>query len=725
MSNRKMFRGCLVLTAAISAGLMAASSIAASDSSNQGSPLEEIVVTAQKREQRLQDVPVPVTAIDTQALVQTDQVSIKNFYTSVPGLDFSQGQWGEPRIFIRGIVSNPYANPTTGILVDDVPYGLSVNQNGGGAPDIDPGDLARIEVLRGPQGTLYGSDSMGGLIKYVTIDPSTEALSGRLEVGGQKIQGGSDLGYDVRGSVNVPVTDTLAVRASAFTRTDPGYLDNVLTGRNDVNRNDVDGGRLAALWKPSDDLSVKVNALLQDARAQGAGFEQPELGDLKQSVLPPGGQYDRLTQAYSGIVNAKVGTVDLVSLTGYNIDSFKSYLDLSPLFGGLNPIFFPGAGGTGALYNIDQHTRKFSEELRASTQLGSHVDLLVGAFFTDERNLTNENLYAVNPSLQNVGTYFYPFFPPFTYREAAIFADLTFHVTDQFDVQVGGRQSQIRESQPAFADTGALASPPTAAVSSTQSPFTYLVTPEFRFTPDLMLYARIASGFRPGGFNPASLGVNLPSYQPDRTYNYELGLKGDVLDHKVTLDASVYYIEWKGIQLLALNPTTNISYYVNGSNAKSEGIELSVDIRPLTGLTISSWVTLSDAELTDSLPAGGGVYGNTGDPLPYSARFSGNLSVEQRFPLSSKFDGVVAASARYVGERFSAFAADSTTPRLEMPAYAEFGLRFGVVAGSWNFNGYMNNLANRRGITDVYTYVPGAVFVIQPRTVGLNVTKNF
>jgi outer membrane receptor protein involved in Fe transport len=159
------------------------------------------------------------------------------------------------QLSIRGIMSGLYTNPTVGITVDDVPYGSSTFLGGGGGtvmPDIDPADLARIEVLRGPQGTLYGASSMGGLLKFVTVDPSTDGVSGRIEGGINSVYNGAELGYGARGSVNVPLGDVLAVRVSAFSRQDPGYVDNVQSGQRGVNKTDVDGGRLSALWRPSD-----------------------------------------------------------------------------------------------------------------------------------------------------------------------------------------------------------------------------------------------------------------------------------------------------------------------------------------------------------------------------------------------------------------------------------------------------------------------------------------
>src|SRR3984957_15499156 len=233
--------------------------------------LEEVIVPAQKREERLQDVPVPVTVIKADSLVENNQTRLQDFYTSVPGLTVMPSTSGSGGSFqsvsIRGITTGVYTNPTVGIAVDDVPYGSSTAIGAGGGmvvADIDPADLARIEVLRGPQGTLYGASSMGGLIKYVTVDPSTDATTGRVEANMNGVVNGAELGYGALCSINLPLGDNLALRASGFTRQDPGYIDNVQTGQTGINEDRVSGGRIAALWRPSPSLSLKVSALYQD-----------------------------------------------------------------------------------------------------------------------------------------------------------------------------------------------------------------------------------------------------------------------------------------------------------------------------------------------------------------------------------------------------------------------------------------------------------------------------
>ena len=191
--------------------------------------LSEIIVTAQKREERIQDVPVSVTALKADDLLDRNQLRFEDFYVNAPGLSVAPDQLeGTARLAIRGLTTGGLSNPTVGVVVDDVPYGSSTGIGSGYVvPNIDPTDLERIEILRGPQGTLYGASSMGGLVKYVTVDPSTDGLSGRFESDVDSVKNGEGLGYGVRGSVNVPLSDVFAIRVSGFDRRDPGYIDKI------------------------------------------------------------------------------------------------------------------------------------------------------------------------------------------------------------------------------------------------------------------------------------------------------------------------------------------------------------------------------------------------------------------------------------------------------------------------------------------------------------------
>lgn len=218
----KAFRDRLLLAQATQGPSPASGSVAQrnQERSEQSVQLEEVVVTAQKKSENLINVPVPVTALSAGTLTDNGDVLITEYANEVPGLSVSPspGTGQQQQIQIRGLATGYNTNPTVGITVDDVPFGSSISYLGNVIPDVDPSNLAQVEVLRGPQGTLYGASSMGGLLKFVTNDPSTSETSGRVQAGVSGLYNGAEPGYNVNGAINMPLTDTLAVRASAFTR---------------------------------------------------------------------------------------------------------------------------------------------------------------------------------------------------------------------------------------------------------------------------------------------------------------------------------------------------------------------------------------------------------------------------------------------------------------------------------------------------------------------------
>ncbi len=708
----------------------AASSVSPAVTPSSDIPLEEILVTAQKREERLQDVPVPVTTLSGDALVSSNQVRIEDYFSSVPGLSVSPGdEHGAPQLAIRGITTGGFTTPTVGIVIDDVPFGGAGINYGFEAPDIDPSDLARVEVLRGPQGTLYGDSSMGGLLKYVTIDPSTDELSGRLMAGTSTVQNGNQLGYNVRGSVNVPVTDEFALRASAFSRLDPGYIDNIVDGERAVNRGDAYGGRLATLWRPSEAVTLKLSALFQNSRVVGSPdiTVGPGLGDLQQADIPGTGWRQDKIQAYSANLNAKFAGLDLTSITGYSINTISDSYDFqSPYYSSVAVSSF---GVSGTPLPEDVKTSQFTQEIRLSGSIGARIDWLVGAFYDHVNSKLIETVLAANPTTgQIVGDLgsFLSTDPPSLFSEYALFTDWTWRLTDQFDVQVGGRESQDRTSPPPTIVTGILGTAfcgslpcvfPAGSVTTDHS-FTYLVTPRFKISQDLMVYARLASGYRPGGSN--SQPTPLPVYKPDSTENYEIGIKGNALQHMLSFDASVYYIKWKDIQIQLRDPLTNDVYLGNGAGAKSQGVELSIEARPVTGLTVSAWTAWDDAVLTEAT-----AYGAAGDRLPNSSRFSANLALRQEFPLTSTVTGFVSGSESYIGSRQGVFV--SAPPRQNYPAYAKTDLQAGARCRSWTLTLFANNVMDRRGLLSggIGSLNSNDFYVIQPRTIGLSLSKTF
>jgi iron complex outermembrane receptor protein len=702
---------------------------------HQSSEPETVLVTAQKRVERLQDVPVPVTVISASSLLERNQLRIQDYYSTAPGLSLATDQFsGSPMLAIRGVTTGSGTNPTVGITVDDVPYGSSTSLGDGYvAPDIDPSDLASVEVLRGPQGTLYGASSIGGLLKFVTVAPSTDAVSGRVESGISGVHNGNKAGYNFRGAVNVPVSDTFAVRASGFVRREPGYVDNIQTGENAVNRTDAEGGRLSALWRPMEVFSVKLSALFQNIERRGSPLVEvgPGFADLQQSALPGTGKHHRKLQAYSATLNAALGVLDLTSVSGYNVTSVFYPTDLTSGFGLTTQSVL---GVTGTVLEPHIRSNKFTQEVRLATRPGGRFDWLLGVFYTNENSRNVSNFAGVDPVTANtVGSEWYTIIPS-TFDEYAAFADVTFHVTDRFNIQAGGRESWIRQTQDQTY-SGALnnlfyglPSPfEFPHLSVDENAFTYLVTPQFQLSQDLMVYARFASGYRAGGTNiTATLSVP-PTFNPDKTQNYEFGIKGNAFEHALSFDASVYYIDWRDLQTQVLNANFT-GYLINAGRARSRGVELSAEARPVDGLSISAWVAWNDAELRE-VPPGNSVTAAPGDRLPFSSRFSGNFSADDQFSLTETLTGFAGGSVSYVGARKGIFQSifAASPERQIFPSYVQLDLRAGVKSGLWTANLFATNVTDKRGVLSggLGTFNPATFNYIQPRAVGLSLSRSF
>jgi len=703
------------------------------------SALEEIVVTAQKREEHLQDVPVPVTVLNATILSDDNQARLQDYYAKVPGLNLSFGTRGEPLLAIRGLATGGATNPTVGYTVDDVPYGFSTGLGGGFlAPEFDPSELDRIEVLRGPQGTLYGASSLGGLVKYVTKDPSIEGVSGRVQTGLSSIHNGDGVGYNVSAAVNLPLGDTTAVRVSGFTRSDPGYIDNPVQSLEGVNSRDGAGGRVSFLWRPSERVSLKLDALNQKNTSDGWSkvYNQPGLGDLQQNTTRGLGALSVRKQAYDAIFKLDIGRGELTSTTAYSENELHDTLDYSVFYSGTVSAYLgvPAA----AAFIEDFEGSKFSEELRFETQLGDRVDWLVGGFFTDEDVELTQQMFGLNATtLATLSPQLLFSSVPTTFREYAVFTDLTFHLTSRFDLQVGGRQSRNEQTLSQFNigpyQTLIAAAPNPLVVQEIDSEddaFTYLLTPRFKVSPHLMMYARLASGYRAGGPNANTTAVPgvLPDVKADTTNNYEVGIKGNVFDRLLSFDLSLYRIDWKDLQITVASG--GVSFIVNAGAARSQGAELSVDFNPGSGTHVAAWTAFNDAELTERFPTGA-VAGFDGSRLPYSARITGGLTLEQEFPVTAGVTGYVGGTASHVGKRtgrFRGFSAPGVgLPRQTFDAYTQVDLRAGARFNSWSTSFYVNNSTDKRGVLSggLGDTFPFTFTHIQPRTIGLSAAKTF
>ena len=708
---------------------------------NSANRVGEVVVTAQKREQRLLDTPVPVTALTPETLQRLDAISFADYLARVPGFASISSREGNTQLILRGITTGPQPNTTVGTYVDDTSYGASSVFTSAGTltPDFDPSDLQRVEVLRGPQGTLYGANTLGGLLKFVTTPPDSTGYHARVEADGDTLTHGGS-GYGARGMINLPlVTDTLAFRANAFYREDPGFIQDSFLGKHNIDDTRVYGGRASLLWKATPDLTVRLTASGEHLKGLGAPEEDVDMTTLQ----PLYGRYqqkrftseilDNKYTLYNGDVNWNLGFADFVSSTSYSNLNVKRNSDVTTALGFLGGLLgVPNFGlNEPAPVNLD----RFTEEARLSSHPGHFVDWQVGFYFDHERGAQRQSF---DPFDTTTGAPIpLPLLALVTldsrYTEYAGFGDVTLHFTSKFDVQGGVRYSSNSQHYTQGID-GLLEggpSPPIVATSSDNST-TFLVTPEYKINPDNLVYVRIASGYRPGGPNalvPAQLAANAPtSFGPDTLVNYELGYKSSLLNHRLTLDLSAFYINWTDVQLLTRFGTFTVEG--NGGSAVSKGFEGSVTLTPVRGLTLSDNLAYTDARLTEDAPGAGGL---NGDRLPYVPRFSNSVNADYDLTLMGRFNAYVGASYRYIGDRPSAFAtsAIATFVRPAIPSYGVVDLRAGVTYQGYALNLYIKNINDSRGITDLggLQQDPGqnpyAASLIQPRTFGASISAQF
>jgi outer membrane receptor protein involved in Fe transport len=725
-----LFGGCalaalLAATAPAQAAGQASEAVAADDATS-----DEIIVTASKREERLKDVPSSITAVTSVKLQELGATKLDDYVARIPGLVVAQagGANAATQLAIRGITTGAGGNPTVGVYIDESPFGASSGYGAYTVPDLDPQDLARVEVLRGPQGTLYGAGSLGGLLKYVTADPDPSRFFGRVQVDGSTVDGGSD-GYGIRGAANIPLGETVALRVSGYNRRDPGFIDNVLTGVRNINDTRFYGGRAALGWRIDDNWKVKLSALYQHYSGSPPIVDydsttfRPFYGDLKQSRARGANTVAQSIGAYSLLVEGDLGFATLTSASSYNHQRMRFHLDYSPV---LSPIFAPlfGIPTLGFDLRTPVTVKKYTQEVRLSSPATDTLSWQIGLFYTKESQDPVGTIYPID-SLTGAPINGLPLIGAaggnFKFREVAAFGDATYHFTPAFDVTVGLRYSRNKQSSEALYE-GLIFGTSAIQSSSKDDALTFLVNPRFHLDENTMIYARVASGYRPGG--PNAVTPALPqSYGPDKVTNYELGVKSDLLDRKLSLELSAYYIDWKDIQIQRVD--TLGSYIANGPSAVSKGFEGSIFLRPVPGLDLYANLSYTDAHLTEDLPAGSAL-GLSGDRLPLSAKWSAAAGAAYSIPLSGDWNGNLGADWRHVGNRLGAFP-NPGQARFDLGGFDTVDLRAGVSNDRWTFTVFARNIGDARGrSTDVNLGVgTNSVSVIQPRSFGVSASAKF
>jgi len=721
---------------AAQAGVDASQASSTSSAEKSAQQLGTVIVTANKRSERLQDVPMGVSVMAGPQLERQNATSFADYATQIPGLNtISTGQ-GQTQLVLRGITSGSgQPNAAVGTYVDDAPYGSSTVYALGSllTPDIDPYDLQRIEVLRGPQGTLYGSNTLGGLVKFVTTPPDTTQASGRIGVDTSSVDNGGT-GFGAHATVNIPLANTLALRVNAYDRTDPGYIDNVTTGKTEVNEAKVSGARAQLLWTPSDKVSVRFAALAQNLSSDGlanGGVDidpdtlKPIYGDNKQARAAGTGELKLKYRLYDLTVNADFDWAKLVSTTSYGTVRLNENTDVTNAYGPiLNPAFGLDNGG----YSIHQPVsmNKVTQELRLQSPEQQMLEWRVGLFYTHERSTDSQSVLSFDantgapialPTLADLAI------GPAVFTEWAGYGDVTWHATSNLSVLLGARYSFDKTTYQQTG-TGILTGDSNFSTNGTDHPVTYLFNPSYKFSDDLMAYLRVASGFRPGGPNvgvPPGLGAPQ-TFDADKLVSYELGLKSLMLDKRMSIDVDVFYIDWSKIQLA--ETAGGFSFLGNGGKASSKGLEANWSFTPVAGFTVWANATYTKAELSADTPPGG-LYGYNGDRLPYVPKWNANLGADYNFPMGSGWSGFVGGNISYVGSRKSDFNT-VPAPQFTLPSFTSVDLHLGANVDKWTFSLYAKNLGNKRGITAMSSETldpiasPFQATYQTPRTIGVS-----
>jgi outer membrane receptor protein involved in Fe transport len=707
----------LVLLAGAAMPLSSAWAQAATSAQPSGT-IEEVIVTAQKTAQRSQDVPLTVSAVEGDKLAQYGAAQMKDVAATMPGLqlDSIYGIPGANTITLRGITTGTQASSTVATYIDDVPIGSSSGFAGSNnfGLDLFPYDLDHVEVLEGPQGTLYGASSLGGLVKYVTHTPSLTSNSFQFGGDALAVAQGSKAGWAARGAASVVVVpDKLAISISGAHQYSPGYIDNVATGEKDVNHGVLNGARAVVYWRPADNFSLKLAGLYNQSDFNDVGLVTvnpsgtPVYGRYKFSASQPDGQAVT-TKLGSATADYDFGFANLTSITSYSDLHTVSALDASAIFG---PIF-----GVDYAFVSDARVKKFTEEARLASPAEDRFHWMLGGFYTHEDSRYGQVGRAFLPGTTTPAPGLDPLIDgliPSRFREWAVFANGTFKITDAWDVSGGARYSKNNQTV-SETISGALIG---GAVhlsdrNSSDDAVTYSVSSSYHFTPDVMAYARVASGYRPGGPNFLVPGFP-PSYAPDTLTNYEVGLKGLFLERRLLFNVSAFDIDWRDIQLEGHTPT-NLAFVANGGKASSKGLEATTSLKVVRGLTIGGSVAYTDSKLKDDAPQ---VLGRAGDRLPLTPRWAASATVDYNAQLTDKVDGHVGLAWRYTGSRHEYFPTDPQDHRLS--SYGVINAYAGVSYGNVDINLYARNLTNTYDYSS-WLIATGPV-IVQPRTIGISI----
>lgn len=700
--------------------------LAAADAQAAAVDAKDIVtVTATRRREPIRDVPLRVETLSTEALERSGAASLTDYIGSLPGVHVaSDGGPGRGQVNIRGVSVGSMSAPTVGIYVDEVAFGSSTSFVGEAVSALDLAllDLHHVELLRGPQGTLYGAGAMGGLLKYVTNEPDSTGFSGKAGLAVRESRGGG-LGHTENAVLNIPLSEGVAaMRVAAFNEHDGGYIKSVGRVAGDhANDGNTRGGRVSLLLDPSSKMRLRLTATQQNIERNGTGIAQydvatgqPLYGDLthqlyraepytiKTGLVSADLEYDlgwaRMnligsSQRFKG--NTSLDATDIVGSDGLNFAALDNTIDL----------------------------RKRTGELRLTSPRGT-IEWLLGYFHNTEKGNREQRLWAQlqdNSEMTLVTSG-----QPSRFTENALYGDLTWNPAPAWSFTAGARAARNRQ----------VYGTSTNGVKDFESPGkdsskTYLATARYSLDKVSSVYFRAASGYRPGGPNPPAIDQNgtvVPgapkTFAPDTLWSYEFGYKADLLDKRLFIEAALFDIRWDKLQQpIAIGATTLTG---NAGKAESRGLELALRYKIDERFSLDGSLAYTDAKLTEDAPA----LGPSGARLPNSARLSAMLGGRYTFDLGGK-PAYAGLTMRHVGQRNAGFDAPNTSvPNFSLPRYTLADLQLGIDIDGWTVGGFVRNIADKRALSGADTALtafggPLRATPVQPRTIGMNLGRTF
>ncbi len=661
---------------------------------NDRSAVSEIIVTAQKREERILDVPLSVSAITNEMMKDAGSEQLADFLKTVPGVGIVDNQNGLQTIVIRGIAAVIGDTPI-GYYLDEMPFSFLGNT---GVIDVRAYDLERVEVLRGPQGTLYGDGSIGGTIRVLTRNPDLKSLQGDVDLTGMNTTGG-DGSYIAKGMLNLPIKEGVAaLRLVAAHEDYGGWIDSPLTGEENRNTRLINNYRAKLRLAPTDNLDVVLSAWRTEQDVVDANYA---LDDGTSPIARSTGDFQ--LDSSSLAVNYDFG--------GFNLLSATSYLKF-----GLNSetVFF------GLPFSSQQTTKALSEELRLTSD-DEGIFRWTGGVFYRKLDRPFSSVYGGVPNNSGfLGS-----------RSWAVFGEGTWAMLgSKLNLTLGLRYFEDERARAAPVDDATL-----ALVRTVNPDFSTDVDSSFRtvnprfnvafhVNDNWMLYTNVAKGFRSGQIQGGSslilatlAGIRVPlGIDSESLWSYEIGAKGQLAEGRMSLEGAVFRNDWESLQL---NRSLGLwSALLNGGTARTRGIELAAVLRPLDGLDIRLSMSRLNAEYTESVS---GINVSSGDRIGGVPETGASATATYRWPVSRALTGFIFASAQYTSDAIdlinTAIPSDDTTA---------VDMRLGIEGQSWGIYLLGQNLTDENGAVGVgYPFYNGTTPRMRPRTYGVNARYSF